>query len=530
MHKLLPASLALVLATPFGASADPASDLRALRRDVAAMRAAYEARLQSLERRLQAAEAGSVRSAAPGAGGAAAPAPPGEAVVSTPGAGSAAADGSSAAATTAAAGAAVVRAPAVEAGPAAQAAAQVAPAPAPSLPVAAPAPPLAAVATAPSAAAVSGGNAFNPSISLILSGLYSRSSRDPDGYAVAGFQLPPGAAVGPGTRGFSLGESELVLSASIDPWLRGAAHFSLHADNSFSVEEAFVQTTSLGNGLAVKAGRFYSGVGYLNPRHAHTWDFVDNPLAYQAMLGTQYGDDGVQLTWLAPTDRYLEFGAELGRGRSFPGSDGSRNGAGMRSLFAHTGGDVGDSHSWRAGLSVLAARADEQALLAVDPAGRSVANAFTGATRVWIADGVWKWAPNGNATRTSFKLQGEYLRSMRTGSLVYDLGGVDRAGSLRAAQSGWYVQGVWQFLRQWRLGLRTERLDAGTPDYGINAAALAGNGWRPRKNTLMVDFSPSEFSRVRLQFARDRAREGRIDNQLFLQYQTSLGAHGAHGY
>ena len=46
----------------------------------------------------------------------------------------------------------------------------------------------------------------------------------------------------------------------------------------------------------------------------------------------------------------------------------------------------------------------------------------------------------------------------------------------------------------------------------------------------MVDFNPSEFSRLRLQLARDRSREGLTDNQLFLQYQMSLGAHGAHGY
>jgi hypothetical protein len=35
---------------------------------------------------------------------------------------------------------------------------------------------------------------------------------------------------------------------------------------------------------------------------------------------------------------------------------------------------------------------------------------------------------------------------------------------------------------------------------------------------------------VRLQFARDQARLGATDNQLMLQYQMSLGAHGAHGY
>jgi hypothetical protein len=46
----------------------------------------------------------------------------------------------------------------------------------------------------------------------------------------------------------------------------------------------------------------------------------------------------------------------------------------------------------------------------------------------------------------------------------------------------------------------------------------------------MVDFNPSEFSRIRLQFAQDRARIGHIDNQISLQYQMSLGAHGAHSY
>jgi hypothetical protein len=46
----------------------------------------------------------------------------------------------------------------------------------------------------------------------------------------------------------------------------------------------------------------------------------------------------------------------------------------------------------------------------------------------------------------------------------------------------------------------------------------------------MVDFSASEFSRLRLQYARDQARANFTDNQWQLQYQMSLGAHGAHGF
>lgn len=407
---------------------------------------------------------------------------------------------------------------------AAEAAAAAAPA---APPVAVTSPP---ATPAPAPATGGGANSFNPAMSLILSGGYARTSRDPVDYRISGFQLPPNAEIGPGTRGLSLAESELGFAASIDPYLRGAANIALHPDNSVSVEEAFVQTTSLGNGLSLKAGRFLSGVGYLNSQHAHVWDFVDAPLAYQAMLGTQFGDDGVQLTWLAPTDRFIELGLELGRGRSFPGSDTGRNGAGMSALTAHTGGDIGESHSWRAGLSMLNAKATDQALSAIDSAGNGVTNAFTGTTRMWVLDGVWKWAPNGNATRTNFKLQGEYLRSTRTGSLVADAPGAAVADACRAAQSGWYLQGVYQFMPRWRVGLRTERLDPGSPSLGINTALLAGDGYHPHRNALMVDFNPSEFSRVRLQIARDNAREGRPDNQLFIQYQMSLGAHGAHSF
>lgn len=397
------------------------------------------------------------------------------------------------------------------------------------------APPAAPQAPAPAAAAPAatpggGANAFNPAMSLILSGLYTRTSQDPANYAITGFQLPKDAEVGPGTRGFSLAESELGFSASIDPWLRGSANISLHPDDSVSVEEAYIQTTSLGHGLSFKAGRFFSGVGYLNPQHAHTWDFVDNPLAYQALLGTQFGDDGVQLNWLAPLDQYLELGAELGRGRSYPGTDSSRNGAGMAALTAHTGGDIGDSHSWRAGLSVLQAKADDQELSAADAAGNAVTNSFTGSTRVWVADAIWKWAPHGNATRTNLKVQGEYLRSTRSGSLVYDVGNTGSAGDYRAVQSGGYLQAVYQFMPRWRVGLRTERLDPGTPEYGANAGLLAESDYRPHKNTMMLDFNASEFSRVRLQVADDRSREGVSDKQVFLQYQMSLGAHGAHSY
>ena len=478
MHKLMPVSIVLALAAPFHAFADsqPATplDLQGLRQEVASMRAVYEARLQALEQRLLAAEKVADQALA-----------------------------SKAAASRGHGDLASVAAP-------------------PFVPTAP------AIAASPSPAG--GANAFNPAISLILAGGYTRTSQDPANYRITGVQLPVGNSAGPGSRGFSLAESELGFSANIDPWLRGVATIALGSDNSVSVEEAFVQTTSLNRGLTLKAGRFYSGIGYLNAQHVHTWDFADNPLAYQAFLGGQFGDDGVQLKWLAPTDRYIELGLELGRGRGFPGSDTGRNSAGMTALTAHTGGDIGDSQNWQVGLSRLSTKANEQNVSAVNATGSPVSNAFSGNTSVWVVDGVWKWAPNGNGTQTNFKLQGEYLRSTRRGSLVYDVGNANVPDAYRAAQSGWYLQGVYQFMPRWRVGLRTERLNPGSPDFGINSASLQASDYRPKKNTLMLDYNPSEFSRVRLQFAQDRAQQGMTDNQIFLQYQMSLGAHGAHRY
>jgi hypothetical protein len=387
--------------------------------------------------------------------------------------------------------------------------------------------PAAAPAAAPVAAAApaaggtpAGANAFNPAVSLILSGTYGRTTRDPNTYSLTGFAAPPGADLSPAPRSFSLGETELGLAANIDPWLSGVATIALRPDDSVGVENAFVQTTSLGHGLSLKAGRFFSGIGYLNEQHAHTWDFVDAPLAYQAFLGGQFGDDGLQVRWLAPTDTFLELGAELGRGRAFPGGNTAGNGAGATALYAHGGGDIGESSSWRAGLSLLNARPTRLDLVALAPSGApAVSGAFSGRNRVLVADAVWKWAPNGNATRTNFKLQGEYLRSTRDGTFA-DAGGAVRA--VDSTQSGWYLQGVYQFVRSWRVGLRTERLDSGA------RSALTTAQYQPRKDALMVDYSPSEFSRVRLQLARDRSRLGLADNQLFIQYQMSLGAHGAH--
>jgi hypothetical protein len=386
----------------------------------------------------------------------------------------------------------------------------------------------------PPVAAEARGNDFNPAIGLVLQGSYAQ--RKPGERTITGF-LAGGHDHG-GARGLKLDHTELTFAANIDPTLRGYANIAL-LDGEAEVEEAWFQTLALGQGLSIKGGRFLSGIGYANEQHPHAWDFADNSLMYSALFGEHLAQDGVQLKWLAPTDTFLEFGAELGRGGNFPGSEdgGDRNGAGAWSLFAHIGDDLGESASWRAGLSYLSAKPKNRGSHVEDLGGVEAETLFSGKSNAWLADFVWKWAPDGNPKARNLKFQAEYFRRDERGDMACDdadpavasacTGGV--ADTYRGKQSGWYAQGIYQFMPRWRAGLRYDRLDSGSVDFGLLPLPVAG--YHPNKWSLMADYSPSEYARFRLQLARDRSMQGSPDdNQVTLQYIHSLGAHGAHKF
>jgi len=385
---------------------------------------------------------------------------------------------------------------------------------------------------------------FNPEVSLILQGQYRRMKDVPE-RSISGYWPAGGHGHGGDERGLTLDHSELIVSANIDPWYRGMLNVALK-DGEAEVEEAWFQTLGLGNGFTLKGGRFLSGIGYLNEQHAHAWDFADAPLMTKALFGEHYGQDGLQLKWVAPTDLFMEFGAEVGPGAGFPGTDRNRNSAGAGAIFAHVGDDVGRSHAWRAGLSWLSTRArDREAHFEdTDAAGpNEVAGLFTGRSRTVVADFVWKWAPEAirsNTTSSSRRNSSAVRRagiSLRLCVATSPCLGGPGLGNLRSVQTGGYAQAVWQFMPQWRVGYRFDWLNPGSKRYdpatvfaALDPANAYFTGYRPERHTLMADWSQSEFSRLRLQFARDRSMQGVADNQVTLQYIMSLGAHGAHKF
>lgn len=368
-----------------------------------------------------------------------------------------------------------------------------------------------AQAAVPAPAAPAAVNAFNPALSVILTGTYAHHSLDPDSYALAGF--PVLGEGGPVAEGLAIGESEIGLAANVDDKFSGQLTLAIaSADGSteLGVEEAYVDSTALPAGLVLRMGRFFSNIGYLNTHHAHTDKFVDRPLAYQALLGNQYGDDGLQLRWLAPTDLYLELSAEALRGGSLPNGGRSHDGVGVKTVAAHVGGDVGSESSWLAGLSLLHA----------DSANGD--DGFSGRDNLYIADLTWKWAPQGNFKDGGVTLHSEYLQDNRDGSFV-DPAGLLPDQAWTGNRRGAYVEATYRLNRQWETGYRYDRL--WPSDSGPDAANFDAD-----RHSLALTWLNSEFSLLRLQLSHERPTATTTDNALILQYQVSLGAHGAHAF
>ena len=150
-----------------------------------------------------------------------------------------------------------------------------------------------------------------------------------------------------------------------------------------------------------------------------------------------------------------------------------------------------------------------------------------------------KWNAPGDPRRRYVKLQGEYMHRTEDGSLAFDTTGAALADGYGATPVRLVRAGCLPV--HCRAGVRacaTTRWIRVTPDIGlVDSGALTERGLSgcsqsadPRRTSVMVDWNLSEFSRLRAQFAWDDARDAATDEQLFLQYIYSLGAHGAHKF
>jgi hypothetical protein len=357
---------------------------------------------------------------------------------------------------------------------------------------------------------------MNPAISLILDTEYYHSSlsrAELESRSTPGFIGPQEP---PFDEGFNLREAEVGFFAPVDPYFNLYATLPVTEDG-IELEEAYFLTTSLPAGLQVKGGKFKSGFGRFNALHPHAWDFVDAPVVYRLFFGGEGEgliEKGAQLTYLPNLPIYTIFGAEVlqGENDTLFGPDGGPH---AYTGFVKSSLDIGSNHSILFGGSVVG--------------GKTRTSSFAPDTEL-EADTVlygleftYKWKPS---RWRSLVLTSEYLYRHQKGDLTDT--NTSTIDSLKRNQDGFYVQALYQIDR-WRIGARFDRM-AIFKDELIRAGEKIDYSSQPYRWTGAIEFNPTEFSRIRLQYNYDQSDPNKLNQEIFLQLLLAIGAHGAHAY
>ena len=401
---------------------------------------------------------------------------------------------------------------------------------------------------------VASGNAFNPQTSVILNGNYYHDDVDGEGTEIAGEAFQPSHTAhahtdhdhGGASNGFNLSELELAFSASVDPYFDAAAYLAIDDDGNVELEEAWFQTRGLPYGLKLKGGKFLSDFGYANKQHPHQWDFANQNLPYLNLLGMHgIQDAGLQFTWLPELPIYTLIGAELLQGdqerlgafvddseeRDELGLASRKDGPRLWTAFARISPDLGYDHALQLGAS-FAHNRQHQEIHHQDelPGEEHEEVGLEGDADLWGLDLVYKYDNPAPYGQHDFKLQTEYLRSIKDLEVT---GGAPLALDSRRklTTDGLYIQALYGIAPRWQAALRydvlglTNKVSGG----GVRDDFDSSDRW-----TLGISWLATEFSLIRLQYEYSdilvEPGERERFNSLWLQFVMSMGAHGAHRF
>jgi hypothetical protein len=355
--------------------------------------------------------------------------------------------------------------------------------------------------------AAPGGALYNPDISIIADMVAGYANRprassagdDPE------FAGPAAARTG----GVALQELEVGFQSTVDPYLLARVYLTIPNLGGIEVEEAYAMTTSLPLGLQIKAGVFRSAAGRQNEQHLHQQDFSWRPLINQAYLGPDgLRAPGAQLSWLLPLPFFLRLSGEV---LSVAPGAGASLGGGLRrspTLLGNVKAFAPLSESWSLFLGGTLAAGH------APPAGFLEGDALdANGPRTWLAGGdlyLKYMPPNRVAGYFALALQAECFWR-RTAAA---------AATPAAADAGFYAQLVARLARRWHVGARFDQLGLPSSERQPKGARVAA----------MAMFTPSEFSRLRLQAQREKVDTGGAVYEALLLLEISIGAHGAHPF
>jgi hypothetical protein len=322
--------------------------------------------------------------------------------------------------------------------------------------------------------------------------------------------------------GFNFRAGELSFAATVAPYFDIAIRGTVDGAGIAGLENAWIRTRGLPYGLRLKAGKFNSDFGYINKQHPHDWDFVDQNLPYLNFFGESLIDTGVQLAWLPELPLRPMIGAEVFRGNQevFGATldadqqqalalGNTASGLRMWSAFAKLAPDLGERHSLELGLSYVRNRQYQQVQPYADLTGERVDQesmdrtaiqelGLAGTRDVWGLELVYKYQSGGIHGRGDFKIETEYLRSIKHLDIRYSPDPALIGLRPTFTTDGLYAQALYGFAPRWTAGVRYDVLGLTNQVSGGQAEATFGasNRW-----TFDVTWNFWKTSKLRAQYA-----------------------------
>lgn len=347
----------------------------------------------------------------------------------------------------------------------------------------------------------------------------------------------------PRKRGFTLQNLELSLTGAVDPYFTAEAHVIFFIDPAegesvLELEEAFFTSQMLPfgleeYGLEIEAGQMFTEFGRINPRHPHSWDWLDQPV----ILSRVFGPDGqrapgARLGWLTPLPWFsqVHVGVQNANGEtmaSFLASDEffEERPIGGAEFVERDVRSLEDlvwlarwENAWEP-TETISTIFGASGLVGPNASGP------TGRSYVYGADVRVHWRPLDTDRGWPFVTwQSEIARR------DYEIDG-DAAELADATLGDWgfYTQILWGFRRDWSAGLRYEYATGDGPSVGERESDPF-RADRQRISPLLV-WMPTHFSRVRLQYNFDDADHlADRAHSVWLGFEVLFGRHAAHIY
>jgi len=295
-----------------------------------------------------------------------------------------------------------------------------------------------------------------------------------------------------------INEAELALQSVVDPYARADFFFTVGKDQltgkfNFDLEEGYLTTLSLPAHLQLKAGKFRSALGRINPVHPHALPFISLPNAYSNYFGEGINDEGVSLSWLVPNPLfYQELVVQI--------TDGPID----NPSFSRSVGNTYFELAHLKNFFDLSANAT----LELGFSGMTGANFYDLRTNIGAIDLTYKWKPVQFNTYKSFTWQSE---------AYFSNANIPKESIVNSFAMYSFIN--FQFSR--RLFF-TGMYSYSNKPYSVSTVENA--------YSATVGWYATEFQKIEVEGKTTSSNIEKEQNQIFLRWIFVIGTHGAHQY